>query len=473
MAAATLRQLEANSKIPYYIRRYIKNSVIGPNLINQYACVLAVCWQGYDALGQTYGFQGKQAFSVSQSTIDYVQDVLYRHRMKHIVLGKATYTLLGTYIRQTPGWQQMTSKMPGGGTGAESANPNLPHTSKVGFLGFQLPMLPNTPSRGPNANVPPLCEQLLNRIHPKFVEGIESFCELIRSRAYLALPAMAFGSLQRVIKGVLGIVGAFQRVINSIYQGALRIIQQFYAYINGILNEIRKWIVWLIEQLIPLDLICEILEAVQVLLDDINFFTSLFSQSAAIFGFLNQIQNFINIASGWVNLLRSDPLVAIFSFLPPEVQQIYDLVNQIGTDPNGFITDQLTNFGYSWAAEALQGNLIAALVDKFGAQYRAIGPISSLINGFGLGTPAPYYPPNPNFVTPSWIAGSDYDSAADTNMNPIQAVYKIVQDTGDNIQDAIAGVGDAFSGLGDTLRAEGRYIRKIPSQISEALGAIF
>jgi hypothetical protein len=456
----TLTQLRRRTGLPKRVTDFLLNSHVGPDRLNLYACYLDVLGQGYKALGNSYEYEGKQKFSVSETVINDVVTVLPRLKIAYIRRGERVEEFLLGYIKRTPGWKQMSS---------EQGYDTPPNDSKIGFLGFQLPMIPRTPASGPDSNVPPLSEQLLNKIHPKFTDGIENFCKLIRARAYLALPAMAFGSLQRVVGGLTGVVVAFQRVINSIYQGALRIIQQFYAYINGIISQIQRWIMWLIEQLIPIRLICLILEAIQVLLDDLNFFTSLFSQSAAIFGFLNQVQNFVNTASS----LLSNPFATITSFLPPEVLQIIDLINQIGTDPNGFITDQLTNFGYAWAAEAIQGNIIAALVDRFGPQFRAIGPISSLINNFGVGAPVPYYPPDPASMFPSWNSGSNTDPIVDTNANPIDGFYRIINQTSSQVSGAVGDLGQSITNVGTVLKDEGKYITKIPSKVSGALGELF
>lgn len=321
-----------------------------------------------------------------------------------------------------------------------------PEGSKYGFLGFEIPTMPNSPVTGNDNPTPPLCEQLLNKIHPDFTKNTRNFCKLIKSRAYLALPAMAFGSLQSVVNKLNGVVRAFQRIINDIYQGCIRIIQQFYSYINGIIQQIQKWMVWVIEQIIPLDLICLILEAAQILLDDIFFFTSLFSQSGSIFNYLNQFQNYINIASGIVYKLYN-PLTTIISYLPPQVKQIIDLVDQVGTDPDGFISDQLSNYGMGYVATALQGNIVAALIDKFGPQYKAIGPISEFINSSGLTVPPAYYPPYS--VGSAWKDGSS--GPVDNMLNPISGTKKIIDNTFKKTKKNISNLGTAIGGAGTSL----------------------
>jgi len=451
----TLKQLEKSTKLPARVLNYMKNDLIGPALLNKYAGVLYILYKGNAALNTTFSYDGKPKYTVTKELYDYLVNVVAVGKIGYEKDGVRYEEVLLGYLQKTPGWRQMTDDL----------NYDEPvHDTKVGMWGFQLPLMPNNPASGPDQNVPPLCEQLLNKIHPDFTQNIENFCNLIRQRAYLALPAMAFGSLQRIVARINGVVVAFQKIIGEIYQGAMRVIKAFYTYINGKINEIKRWIMFLIEQIIPIDILCLILEATQVLLDDINFFTSLFSQSGSIFSFLNQFQNYINIASNFL----SNPLSTLESFIPADVLNIINLVEQIGTDPNGFITDQLTNYGYYWAAEALQGNIVAALVDKFGPQFRAIGPISTLINMSGLDLSA-----TPESISPSWTDGSDTDPVVDMNKNPLDGMYKIVKQTGKNISSSVGDLGTAISNLGDSIKDEGNYVKKIPQKLAEAVDQVF
>lgn len=451
----SLKQLERSTKLPARVLNYMKNDLIGPALLNKYAGVLYILSVGNAALNTTFSYDGKPTYTVTKELYDYVVNVVAVGKIAYDKNGIRYEEVLLGYLQKTPGWKQMTDDL----------NYDQPvHDTKVGMWGFQLPLIPNNPASGPDQNVPPLCEQLLNKIHPDFTQNIENFCNLIRQRAYLALPAMAFGSLQRVVARINGVVVAFQKIVGQIYQGAIRIIKAFYSYINGQINRIKRWIMWLIEQIIPIDILCLILEATQVLLDDINFYTSLFSQSGSIFAYLNQFQNYINIASNFL----SNPLSTLESFIPADVLNIINLVEQIGTDPNGFITDQLTNYGYYWAAEALQGNIIAALVDKFGPQFRAIGPISNLINMAGLDLSA-----TPESMDPSWTDGSDTDPVVDMNQNPIDGIYKIVKQTGKNISSAVGDLGTAISNLGDSVEDEAIAVTKIPQKLAEAVDQVF
>jgi hypothetical protein len=296
------------------------------------------------------------------------------------------------------------------------------------------------PVTGPQKNSPSLVEYVLNQIHPKFVETLEQYCQMVKARAYLALPAMAFGSLQRVVGAMNGVVGAIQKVVYSVYKGVINLIKQFYAYINGIISKIQKMMMDLIEQIIPLDLICMILEAVQVIMDDINFFTSLFGQSGSIFQYLNSFQNYINLASNAV----SNPFSTLSAYLPPEINNIIQMVDQIGSDPNGFLTDQLSNFGYAWAVNALQGDILGAVINKYGAQYAAIGPVSQLLNSSeGYARGMGYFPPTPAVVGPNvYMSNGQPVNCYSVPANPAQVTMKNL---------GIDKVGDAIKDLGNAL----------------------
>lgn len=281
----------------------------------------------------------------------------------------------------------------------------------MGALGSQ--RMSTNPMTGARRNTPTLVESALNTIHPKFTETLEKYCVLIKSRAYLALPSMSNGSLRRVVNSLNGIVGAVQKVIFSVYKGVIRAIQQFYAYINGVILKIQNMMMDLIEQIIPLDLICLILEAVQVILDDLNFFGSLFGQGGSFFQFLNTVQNFVNVASNLV----SNPFTTLKAYIPADLQKIIDTIDQIGSDPNGFLTDQFSNYGYAYVMNALQGNIVGALVNKYGAQYAAIGPINQLLMASekyprGLA----YSEPTPASIGPNIYNGRNYETV-DENGN--------------------------------------------------------
>ena len=307
---------------------------------------------------------------------------------------------------QKPEYSLLKTQSKGGKTGAFE-----PYGCEGVVCALNQRGLETSPVTGSSRNSPSLVEYALNKINPKFTEELEKYCVMIKTHAYLALPSMAFGSLQRVVGQLNGVVATFQKMIYSVYKGAIDLIKKFYAVINGIISQMQKMMVSLIEQIIPLDLICLILETVQVIMDDINFFTSLFGQSGSIFNYLNTFQTYLNQAS----TLVSNPFTTLMAYMPPEVKNIMDMVDQFGSDPNGFLTDQLSNYGYGWALNAIQGDILGAVINKYGAQYAAIGPISQLLNsGEQYPRNMGSYPSTPAVIGPNVYGGK----VVDGNNNP-------------------------------------------------------
>jgi hypothetical protein len=333
---------------------------------HMYKAYLTVLVQGVDAVG----------------TVSEFNDYVKLHKVK---ITTSLYKRVVNWANKLEQYKPFL-KTPAGRSGA------LEPLGSEGLFQSLSQSLESSPVTGSNRNTPTLVENVLNKIHPKFTATIEKYCILIKNRAYLALPAMAFGSLRRVVGALNGILGAFQKIIFNVYKGVIRAIQQFYAYINGIITKIQRMIVSIIEQIIPLDLICLILDAVQVILDDIGFFASMFGGNSSIFSYLNIVQGFVNTASS----LATNPLGALKQFIPAEVKQLIDTVDQIGSDPSGFLTDQLNNYGYGYVMTALQGDLYGAIVQKYGGKYPAlraaqyfIGRMDGIAGGLGVSVPDP------------------------------------------------------------------------------------
>jgi hypothetical protein len=425
---------------------------------NKFAAYLSILADGYKPLEEnyTFKFEAGSSYTVTKTDYDYVINTL----PTLVFLGinektqKQEEITYYSVITKTPGWKLLTND-------GEYENPV--GWSGVGSLASLAAMVNGSPITGPAKNTPSVCEDLLNKLSPKFTENIERFCNMIRSRSYLALPAMAFGSLQRVVARLNGVIKSFQRAIYAIYQGAIRIIQQYYSYINGILKLINIILMNIIERIIPLDLICLILEAVQVLLDDVGFFTSLFTQSGSIFNYLNQIQSYVNIASGFANKL-ANPLDTIMSYLPPQVKEIIDMVDEIGSDPSGFLSDQLSNYGMSYVADALEGNIMESLIAKFGKQHKAIPAIASYLNRFS--SEIMQQCKEPSKVSPTLIPGTDDEPALDYNLNPIAGSFKIIKRTGDKVE---ANLKEAFTGIGDSVKQVGKEAEYLSNAPQNAL----
>jgi hypothetical protein len=238
-------------------------------------------------------------------------------------------------------------------------------------------MMDNNPMTGPTRYTPSLVTNAMEKICPGSVAGLEKFCNTIRTRSYLSMPKGAFGSIQKVMRIVNGVVKAFNKLINGFYKELNKYIRKAYAFINGIIKEIQDKMMQFISEIIPLDLLCLLLDTVQVILDDLNFFTSLFNMTGPMLGYLNTVQTFVNTASNFIQ----NPFTTLKAYLPKEVAQVVDTIEQIGTDPEGFISDQLSNMGLSYINTALQGDVVGAFIQHYGANYYPVsGPLSDAMS---------------------------------------------------------------------------------------------
>ena len=298
----------------------------------------------------------------------------------------------------------------------------------------------NNPATGSKTTHPSLVTDLMEKIHKGSVGELEDFCNKIRTHAWLTLPKGSFGSLSRLIAGINGVIQTFQTIVNDIYNGMIYYIQKVYAIINGVVAQLQKALMQLIDQIIPLDLLCLLLDTFQTILDDVNFFTSLFNMSGPFLNYLNTVQNYLNTTSSFV----SNPFSTVSAFFPPEVQNVINQFNQIGTDPGGFLSDQLANYGYSYVATALQGNIVGALTNKLGPQYAAFNPVGNYLakagaiyNRYGQG--AQLFPPVAASMGPNLYNNGRTDAFG----NPINP-----GDLGQILSQDFTDLGNAFSTLG-------------------------
>jgi len=233
----------------------------------------------------------------------------------------------------------------------------------------------NNPLNGPNRFTPSLVTNTMETILPGSVNNVESLCNKIRTRAYLSMPSGAFGSIRRVINIINGVTVMFNTMLNDFYKKMNKYIRKVYAIINTKIQEIKIYLFNLIGLIIPLDFLCLILDTIQCVLDDINFFCSLFNATGPWLNYLNTIQTYVNTVSKFVQ----NPFDALIDMLPPDVSKYYTSFKELGTHPEDFISDQLSNYGLSYINTALQGDIVSAIVEKYGSRYSANGTPLSVV----------------------------------------------------------------------------------------------
>jgi hypothetical protein len=315
------------------------------------------------------------------------------------------------------------------------------------------------PITGPGHNTPCLGADLLNSIHPGMVDGIENFCNIIRTRSYLSLPPGAFGGLSSFLYKVQGAVKGFIQALYNIYHGVLLVMQRFANMVNGLLQAINQFIYDFISYLIPLDLICAILGAFQSLLDDVAFFAQLFGGGDGIFNAINGIQTVINFAAQGLSYAYNPISLA---GLIPGVNDVFAALNQLSSDPEAFLGHLISHFGFSMGAGNKAIQIANAIILHYGLESQ-LGPLGSLLLTQGVaGNSSQWYRtgntgtggfgnlaygnviPNPGYIDPD-----NPFSFLDVNSNPyFNAAKTNITDFKNNVNDIPAAAGAAAQDIG-------------------------
>jgi hypothetical protein len=258
------------------------------------------------------------------------------------------------------------------------------------------------PMTGSPKHTPSLIEQALNKIHPKFCEELEKYCNVLKGKLYLALPANILGSIQYVMNQINGIITAFAQMIQDVYNGMLDAIKEFVAALDTIMQAIMLWLLTLLEKIIPLDIICLILDVLSVFVGDLTVYTNLFSQSVKISDFLKTF----NLDLGPVGDFLSDPTGTLKSFLPEDVKNVIDLVNGVSEDPMGYLGTVLNNYGHGYMMNYLKGDVMGGILNQFGSQAPILYPLAGIAKKYGFNGQIQLSDPNapsPNVVLPPAI----------------------------------------------------------------------
>jgi hypothetical protein len=415
---------------------YIKNNFCKKNA-NYYFLTLVFLVYGFD-------------YQTVQAKIDSGQNygVLTENMLKSI-LAMRDEPYISSFLYKTPAYKKGSFNKEGS-VGMHSVNADNALTN---------------PITGPATHGSVMTGGILEKMIPGANKSIEDLCTKIRTHSWLALPKTSFGSLQTLVAGINASIEAFQDMIHDIYQGAVIMIQKAYAYINGQIAKLQKQLMSFIsENIIDLDLLCDILCAIQVVLDDFNFISSLFNMNGSFMTYLNSFQQYLNVGSQFI----SNPFSTVSQYLPSNVKNIIDTVNQIGADPNGFLADKLNNYGQSYILNALQGNIVGAIVNKYGPQYAAVTPLGNILSKAG----ALYTHFAPNFPAESATMGPNiytgYNNVKlDANGNPV----------GTNIRTKLENVSDAanyiftdtFNDTTDKLKADAAKLSEGLSQVGTGI----
>lgn len=256
------------------------------------------------------------------------------------------------------------------------------------------------PITGPFLGEPNLINAWIYRLRGKISANIEGFANKIRTSAYLSLPKRAFASIVALARAINGVIAAFNKIIQDIYNGIMFYVRQVFAIINGLIAKIQQLIMMFLESIIPIDLLCILLLILEQMVGDIPFFTSLTNMSSIVANFESTFNNFIYKNTGFdVNGFVSNPFGFVSQFFPPEVNQIIGMIQQFGNNPEAFLSNMLVNYGYALAAQSTQDKVYSEILNHYGPIFASMNPVGSILGELNPNGGA-YTPPKPVGVNP-------------------------------------------------------------------------
>ena len=405
---------------------------------NFYAAILYILVYGYDAINTSFSISGSDPVTITPDLYDWFVD---------------------KYIKQNK-FQNILKKTP---AGSKNELENI--GSQGAFTRFS-PHNDLNVMTGPGINAPCFGADLLNDIQPGMLDEIENFCNIIRTRSYLSLPADAFGGITQAMWNVTGAVTAFYQSIIEIYQGMVLLVQQVFVWINNIARMIQQYMLSVIERIPLIRVFCLILDAVQTILDDIGFFAQLFNGSDNLFNVLNAIQTVVNYASFGVNFVY-DPLGGLASLFPEQANQVYSFISNIQNIPQAYLGKLIQNIGFGNVSNN-EGLAIAnTIVQRFGLGA-TLGPLGPVLASAGtVGNRSQWYRTGETginiagktvypYVIPTTFGGPVYD----INLNPFGWTGAAADDFKGIVSNTVGNVQNDLQASGDYLKAAGQALTR-------------
>ena len=237
------------------------------------------------------------------------------------------------------------------------------------------------PMTGPAQNTHNLTANLLNSIDPNMVTNIENVCNVIRTKSYLSLPAGAYGNLQTLLYKAQGAVQGFAQALFNIYHGIIDMMRRFANMVNGLLASFNQFVYNFInDNIIPLDLICAVLGAFQSLIDDAAFFAQLFDGGDSVFNAINSVQTVVNYAAQGLNFAYNP--TALLGLIPG-VNNVYAEFQTLLNNPEAFMGQMISNFGFSAGANSKALQIANAIILRYGLEGQ-LGPLGPILLQAGV-----------------------------------------------------------------------------------------
>lgn len=345
----TLKQLEASSGLKTSGSGITLDTFKANGDDNQYAARLDILVNGKKSLGHIWAISPGDPYPITEGN-------------------RGTYVNFVKWCRENHLLEVLQKQTPAGQAG------ELVTGGMLGIDTLMTSQMFQNPITGPAQNAPCLGADLLNSIHPGMVEGIENFCNIIRTRSYLSLPPGAFGGLSSFLYKTQGAIQGFIQALYNIYHGALLTLQRFALMINHLLTLLNQYVYEKIRRLIPLDLICAVLGAFQSVLDDVAFFAQLFNGGDAIFNAINSIQTVVNYAAQGLNYAYNPISLA---GLIPGVNNVFQALNQLSSDPEAFMGQLISNFGFATGSGNKAVQIANAILLRYGLESQ-LGPLANI-----------------------------------------------------------------------------------------------
>lgn len=267
---------------------------------------------------------------------------------------------------------------------------------KFGAIEANTNNLDMNPMTGPKFFESAYITDLMNRINAKNMATIEGFANQLRTSAYLALPKRAYASLVALARAINGVIAAFNKFIQDIYNGIMHYVRQAFAIINGIIAKIMQLIQMFLESIIPIDILCILLLIFQQMVGDIPFFTSLMNMSGLMANLESTLVGYISDVTGFdIASFVSNPFGTISQFFPPQVNQIIGMINSFANNPDAFLSNLLMNYGYAMAAQSSQGQVWTQLLNQYGPSFVQMNPIGAILGSDQSSAGNSYTPPTP------------------------------------------------------------------------------
>ncbi len=355
---ADILKLELKSNLNPTQLQLVKN-IMGVLQYNQYAATLYVLVNGPTSLG-TYivpkGIPNSPGTLIDQEFLQKVWALQY------------TYTALQCLALVTPAGRKGFFKQAGDVGVSSGLNPQTQASH---------------PIYGEPSYLPPLLQHALQKVKNKYFDATSKYIKHVKTHTYMAAAKSTYGSLEQialVIDKVNELCSSLQHLLMDIYRGVIQAVRIFIAYINGLMNMIQQYINNLIEQIIPAELLCLVLQVLQFFIKDIGTYTAVFSHVIS----LDYLRNILNQYTAKILAFIPPPeALDPLTYIPAEYKWIFAQIQAFVSNPKAYAGNAVRNMAYNYTLQNLQHKFVAKASVNFSSNVSFAGPYT-MANNTGL-----------------------------------------------------------------------------------------